>query len=69
MVVPTGNRLPLLTEAVDSVRCQTYCDWELVMVDDASEDATAEWQGGEGNAPFSDALSPSSRRYQSRILV
>jgi glycosyltransferase involved in cell wall biosynthesis len=45
IVVPTRNRLPLLREAVDSVRSQSFGDWELVVVDDASEDGTTEWVG------------------------
>lgn len=46
VVVPTRNRLPLLREAVGSMTSQTLEDWELVVVDDASDDGTAEWLEG-----------------------
>ena len=42
VVIPTRNRADLLRQAVDSVFAQTVTDWELVIVDDASEDATPE---------------------------
>jgi glycosyltransferase involved in cell wall biosynthesis len=45
IIVPTRNRLPLLREAIDSVRSQSSVDWELVVVDDCSNDGTAEWLG------------------------
>jgi len=40
IVLPTYDRLPLLREAVASVRAQTFADWELVVVDDGSTDGT-----------------------------
>ncbi|HEU4883578.1 MAG TPA: glycosyltransferase [Longimicrobium sp.] len=43
IVLPTYNRLALLREAVDSVRVQTFGDWELIVVDDGSDDGTAEY--------------------------
>lgn len=42
-ILPTYNRLPLLREAVDSVRAQTFGDWELIVADDGSDDGTAEF--------------------------
>ena len=43
IVIPTRNRLHYLGEAVASVRSQTLGDWELLFVDDASEDGTPSW--------------------------
>lgn len=36
VVLPTHNRPQLLAEALDSLERQTYADWEVVVVDDAS---------------------------------
>lgn len=43
VVLPTRNRRALLEEAVGSVERQTLQHWELVVVDDASEDGTWDW--------------------------
>jgi GT2 family glycosyltransferase len=40
VIVPTYDRLPLLKQAIESVRAQVYSDWELVIVDDGSADGT-----------------------------
>ncbi len=42
VIIPTYNRLPLLREAMASVEQQTFEDWELLVVDDGSEDRTVE---------------------------
>lgn len=42
VVIATFDRLPLLMEAVDSVRAQTFSDWELIVVDDGSADGSAD---------------------------
>lgn len=43
VVIPTYDRLALLRDAVESVRAQTFADWELVVVDDGSTDGTLEY--------------------------
>jgi glycosyltransferase involved in cell wall biosynthesis len=40
IVIPTRNRAPLLGRALDSVFCQTFTDFEIIVVDDASTDET-----------------------------
>ena len=42
VIIPTYNRYRLLGEAVGSVLCQTFTDFELIVVDDGSDDATME---------------------------
>jgi glycosyltransferase involved in cell wall biosynthesis len=46
VVIPTRNRLAFLKESVASVTEQTHPFWELIVVDDASEDGTANWLKG-----------------------
>lgn len=36
VIIPTHNRPVLLTEALTSLRAQTFTDWEAVIIDDAS---------------------------------
>ena len=47
IILPTYNRVRFLPDAFDSIRRQTFSDWELVVVDDGSTDNTeavvAEW--------------------------
>lgn len=40
VIVPTFNRAALLPRALDSVAAQTFTDWEILLVDDGSTDAT-----------------------------
>jgi glycosyltransferase involved in cell wall biosynthesis len=41
IVVPTYNRAHLLPAAIESLRRQTWADFEIVIVDDGSKDGTA----------------------------
>ncbi len=42
VVLPTYNRASLLPRAIESVVRQSFCDWEIVVVDDGSTDDTQE---------------------------
>jgi glycosyltransferase involved in cell wall biosynthesis len=42
VVVPAHNARPWIGAAIDSVAAQTHPRWELIVVDDASDDGTAE---------------------------
>ncbi len=56
IVIPTYNREHLLPIAVDSVRAQTFGDWELLIVDDHSTDGTRElveqWSAEDGRIRY-----------------
>jgi glycosyltransferase involved in cell wall biosynthesis len=45
VIIPTYNRAPLLERSIQSVLNQTYQDLEIIIVDDASADATREVVG------------------------
>jgi|GEM_PF-3381504 glycosyltransferase involved in cell wall biosynthesis len=48
IIVPTHNRADLLPITIGSVKSQSYSNWEIVLVDDGSDDGTSElaksWQ-------------------------
>lgn len=46
IVIPTRNRCDLLKETISSVLSQSYGNWELIIVDDASDDTTWSWLQG-----------------------
>jgi glycosyltransferase involved in cell wall biosynthesis len=41
VIVPTYNRADTIRRAIESVKAQTFDDWELIVVDDGSDDDTA----------------------------
>ena len=43
VIIPTFNRIHLLRETVQSVRDQSFRDFEIIVVDDGSSDGTGEW--------------------------
>lgn len=43
VIVTTSNRVELLSETVDSILAQSYTDFELIIVDNMSEDGTREY--------------------------
>lgn len=54
VILPTHDRLELLREAIASVAAQTFSDWELIVVDDASsvpigEDELRRLSGGKAS--------------------
>jgi glycosyltransferase involved in cell wall biosynthesis len=46
VVIPVYNRRKLLERAVDSIRAQTFGNWEVLIVDDGSSDGSAEFAQG-----------------------
>ena len=42
IIMPSYNTAPYIAESINSVVAQTYADWELIIVDDASTDNTDE---------------------------
>jgi glycosyltransferase involved in cell wall biosynthesis len=40
VILPTYNRASFLPDALDSIRAQSFTDWELIVVDDGSTDDT-----------------------------
>ncbi len=46
VITPTHNRLRTLKAAIDSVQAQRHHNWELIVVDDGSEDGTSDYVEG-----------------------
>ena len=42
IIIPTFNRAHLISKTLDSFIAQTYTNWEIVVIDDGSEDNTRE---------------------------
>ncbi|MFS4483044.1 glycosyltransferase family 2 protein [Hyunsoonleella sp. 2307UL5-6] len=45
IIIPTYNRAHVIEETIDSIKAQTYTDWECIIVDDGSTDNTFEYLG------------------------
>lgn len=43
IVMPTYNRLEFLPATIESVRAQTFIDWELIIADDGSQSPTRDY--------------------------
>lgn len=53
IILPTYNRVDVIGRAVASIIEQTFCDWELLVVDDGSTDGTIDrLQGLDGRIRF-----------------
>jgi glycosyltransferase involved in cell wall biosynthesis len=46
VLLPAFNSMPFLKEAVESILAQTFGDFELVIIDNGSNDGTAEYSRG-----------------------
>src|ERR1019366_7503629 len=46
IIIPTYNRLDYLKQALRSVWAQTFTDYEIIVVDDGSNDGTREYLNG-----------------------
>ena len=46
IITPAFNAAPFVAQTIDSIRAQTFDDWELVIVDDGSTDGTTDLIAG-----------------------
>lgn len=49
VIVPTHNRLDMLKLAIDSIWSQTFTDYEIIVIDDGSTDATQDYLRSTGD--------------------
>jgi glycosyltransferase involved in cell wall biosynthesis len=61
VIITTHNRLDLMEQAVASVRGQTFRSFELIVVDDASDDGTPAWIEAEPDIRAIHLETPSER--------
>jgi glycosyltransferase involved in cell wall biosynthesis len=52
VIIPTYNRFDFLKQAVDSVQAQSYQDFELIIVDDCSDDETEKEYGNRSDIRY-----------------
>jgi len=45
IILPMYNAMNTLKDTIESVQAQTYCDWELIIVDDCSKDESKKFAG------------------------
>ena len=66
VILPSWNRAAWLTKSIQSVLEQSFRDFELIVVDDASDDATAEilesYSGNLSSITFTKNLGVSAAR-------
>lgn len=43
IIIPTYNRLNVLSETLASIKAQTYTNWEAIVIDDGSSDGTKKY--------------------------
>lgn len=43
VILPVYDGMPFLAEAVESIRSQTFVDWELILVNDGSSDGSTDY--------------------------
>ena len=60
VIMPSFNTAPYIAESIRSVMVQTYSDWELIIVDDASTDNTDEVVSSLMSSRTSSAITNSS---------
>jgi hypothetical protein len=58
IVLTVKNGMPYLPEAIESLRCQTYDNFELIVQDGASTDGTVEYLRGISDFPVTIASAP-----------
>src|SRR5215210_5887576 len=70
VLLPARNAAATLDEAVESIRAQTHAQWELLAVNDASQDETRalleRWARRDGRIQVMDSCSSASEKAEPR---